>query len=396
MNEDSLRNLLKQVSLINDNYERIAEINGEKFNVFNILGVESDEVKTHSAFLGELLNPEGLHGMKECFLKLFCEHLNLKWFDYANAFLEIEKYAGKITDDYKQGGNIDILITDRNNDNAIIIENKVYAPDQKCQLLRYYNYGQKRKFNEFALFYLTLDGKEATEFSKCNLAEGSYVKISYSEHIINWLNACKEKAVDKALLRETIAQYINLIKRLTNQLNNKEMEKEISDIILSSKQNYIAAQDIFKSFEAAKNSLLDGFWKEIKTIIDDNPNINGTSKFTKNISQVCPALFIDVLPNLAIGIEPLNGKDYNPKFNDLFIGLYSNDQSKSFDNTGPFKEWRQVKRLGYNFDNYETLEKILPTNKESRNVVINDIVKQIIDYIKDQETQELLNKFRLY
>ena len=113
MNEDNLQHLLEKATLINTKYQDIAKITGENFNVFNILGVESEEVRTHSAFLGELLNPNGSHGMKECFLKLFCEHLNLKWFDYTNALLEIEKYTGRITDDCKQGGNIDILRCNR-------------------------------------------------------------------------------------------------------------------------------------------------------------------------------------------------------------------------------------------------------------------------------------------
>ena len=395
MNEDNLQHLLEKATLINTKYQDIAKITGENFNVFNILGVESEEVRTHSAFLGELLNPNGSHGMKECFLKLFCEHLNLKWFDYTNALLEIEKYTGRITDDCKQGGNIDILITDTKNNNAIIIENKVYAPDQECQLLRYHNYGNNRKFKEFTLFYLTLDGKEASTFSKCELAESDYEKISYSEQIIRWLTECKEKAVDRSLLRETIAQYINLVKHLTNQLNNKEMEKEISNIILSSEQNFTSAKSIFNSFETTKNELLGAFWEETKELLELKLGVKGKTWFTKHISQICPALFIDInIPNWSVGIEPLNGKDYNQKFNNLFIGIYSKDPNKHIDNSGPFKEWRQVRKLSYNFDNYETLEKILPTNKESRDLVINHIVSEIIDYINSPETQELLTQFK--
>lgn len=36
--------------------------NGDFFNIFSILKMETDEVKTHSAFLAELLNPKGSHG----------------------------------------------------------------------------------------------------------------------------------------------------------------------------------------------------------------------------------------------------------------------------------------------------------------------------------------------
>ena len=50
--------------------------NGDFFNIFSILKMETDEVKTHSAFLAELLNPKGSHD-KVIFslmnlLKIYC------------------------------------------------------------------------------------------------------------------------------------------------------------------------------------------------------------------------------------------------------------------------------------------------------------------------------------
>ena len=39
--------------------DKLAAATGENFNVFKILGVEAYEVGTHSAFLSELLSPQG-------------------------------------------------------------------------------------------------------------------------------------------------------------------------------------------------------------------------------------------------------------------------------------------------------------------------------------------------
>lgn len=75
MNENILQNLLYQVNAINKKYEKIAEITGENFNIFNILGLTTNEVRTHSAFIAELLNPNGSHGCKHIFLKLFIEEV---------------------------------------------------------------------------------------------------------------------------------------------------------------------------------------------------------------------------------------------------------------------------------------------------------------------------------
>jgi len=54
--------------------DKLAAATGENFNVFKILGVEAYEVGTHSAFLSELLSPQGTHGQGSTFLKLFLHH----------------------------------------------------------------------------------------------------------------------------------------------------------------------------------------------------------------------------------------------------------------------------------------------------------------------------------
>ena len=44
---------------------------GDTFNVFSILGLQSYEVRTHSAFIGELLSPTGSHGCNDKLLAAF-------------------------------------------------------------------------------------------------------------------------------------------------------------------------------------------------------------------------------------------------------------------------------------------------------------------------------------
>ena len=65
MNEDNLQHLLEKVALINTKYEDIAKITGENFNVFNILGMRSDEL-VHSKIIAELLNPKILYNVQTC------------------------------------------------------------------------------------------------------------------------------------------------------------------------------------------------------------------------------------------------------------------------------------------------------------------------------------------
>lgn len=62
--------------------------------------------------------------------------------------------------------------------------------------------------------YLTLWGDEASKES----ADGvTYHCISYRTTIFKWLDKCMQLSVQRPLIRETLIQYSNLIKELTNQ-----------------------------------------------------------------------------------------------------------------------------------------------------------------------------------
>jgi len=222
------QNLLNQVKAITARYKKINELTGENFNIFQILKLESSEVRMHSAFLAELLNPKGSHGQKDIFLKLFVEAFCFKEniIETISCKVKVEDHIGLISTDKTQGGRIDITITDANN-HQIIIENKIYAGDQNHQLLRYYNYSENAD-----IIYLTLDGKDAEKHSKGDLNEGEhYKKYSYKYDIINWLELCRKEVAIYPIVREAITHYINLIKHLTNQTINQTMEEEISDLL---------------------------------------------------------------------------------------------------------------------------------------------------------------------
>ena len=208
--------LLTHVSTISKKYEKIAELTGENFNIFRILKVEASEAKTHSAFLSEILNPKGTHGCRDIFLKLFIKLLGDKYkersiveglrdFDTISCIATPESFIGFINADGTEGGRIDILLRDKRN-NAIIIENKIYAQDQPKQLKRY-----KNAYEKAPILYLTLMGRDPSDNSKENLSEGEdFLCISYKEDILTWLELCRKESVSHPILRESLSQYINL------------------------------------------------------------------------------------------------------------------------------------------------------------------------------------------
>lgn len=232
MDINDIQGLLNQVSTINKKNTEILDATGGRFNIFRICGVNHYE-NTHSSILAEFLNPQSSHSLKNQFLDAFLETIGkdftLKDFDTANATVHTEY----VTDN----GRIDILIKDHKK-NAIIIENKIYACDQPKQLIRYNVYAEgefkdKNKDKEennkkYQIYYLTLFGSEASEQSAGDVI---YHTISYAETIIQWLDKCIALAVRLPLVRETLIQYSNHIKQLTDQDMNSKNEEEITSLL---------------------------------------------------------------------------------------------------------------------------------------------------------------------
>src|SRR5688572_19048301 len=112
---ENTRVLLQTTKKIAEHQEEIKRLRGESFNVFSILKMESRENETHSAFLGELLNPFGSHLKGVLFLQLFLETIEYKGqFDLHSASVQLEKSVGARNNELKIGGRVDIYIYDDN------------------------------------------------------------------------------------------------------------------------------------------------------------------------------------------------------------------------------------------------------------------------------------------
>jgi len=260
MEIESIKRLLIEVNHISNHYDKVAKLSGENFNVFNILNLQTNEVRTHSSFLSELLNPQGCHGQEDLFLKLFINHFDIQKFDSKSAVVKVEKYIGPIIKDPPTGGKIDILLTDKKG-NQITIENKIYAGDQDNQLLRYYNYNP-----DATLFYLTLLGDPPSDNStNGKLDSDKYRNISYCQDIIEWLTKCQKEAVNLPIIRETISQYIHLLQNLTNQSTMEKMDDEIKKLIID---NPVYAESI-EVCSNALNSIIEDVRKQFNSAFDD-------------------------------------------------------------------------------------------------------------------------------
>ncbi|MBQ9575876.1 MAG: PD-(D/E)XK nuclease family protein [Muribaculaceae bacterium] len=268
----NIETLIKQISKIVVE-ERIQQEEkrkrGENFNIFSVLGLSTSEVRLHSAFLAELLNPNGNHGLGNQFLEAFLQTLvNNKRIDprfeidTKSCKVSVEHPIGEIPEDYSEGGRIDLLIED-NKKHAIVIENKINAGDQYKQLLRYHNYAIKNS-HEHVLLYLTKFRTKAEEYSAEDV---DYQCIGYNDDILPWLQNCLGIAAVHPIIRETIRQYITNLKDILSIMEQSNLSNMLD--ILTSRENVSTTIDIITQSWAIQNRIREIFINDISDLCKD-------------------------------------------------------------------------------------------------------------------------------
>ena len=232
---------LQTVALLRARYQRPAG-----FNLFSVLRSSSDEVRLHSRFLAFLLDPKATHNQGAVLLNLLLKRLGIQNFDSENAIVEVE---------YQ---NIDILV--RNHfQQAVIIENKIYAGDQDEQLWRYHQRLQAEGYGEIWTTYLTLDGSEPSEQSRKSLP---VVLLSYEAEIIAWLKDCIPLVAREPGVRESVFQYIELLQKLTSSDQGEIYMNKLKEQILLGENLFVIA-DINHAFKSVLADLQFDIWERM-------------------------------------------------------------------------------------------------------------------------------------
>jgi len=288
MDIKQIENLLEKTQIIRNKYDDLAEYTGENFNVFKILRLDKKELM-HSAFIANLLNTKGNHGQKDIFLKLFINEIKAQFseneaksffftdFNTSKSFCKEEEYIGRVDYELGLGGRIDIIV--KSGHQQILIENKIGAGDQEAQLFRYYNH-----YKESPIIYLTPFGDEPSEGSKGQLENTKdFICISYEIHIVNWIEQCIKEIANKPIIRETLNQYLHLVKQITNQSTNDKMEKELKQLIINNKEEVKTILDAHNSLRnqvVNKVNQLYNLWSStesqlmIKEMLNELPEVN--------------------------------------------------------------------------------------------------------------------------
>jgi len=216
--------------------KKLIEQGVHDYSLMNALLKASDEVRLHSRFIFSMINPDGLHYCGNQFLKVFLDLLP----DELKSFIDPE--SARV---FKEKGKIDLLIHDDNN--FLIVENKLSAVDQKYQITRYIQYIQREFFegredisSNIAVVYLSKSRKEPSQDSLIGfrLEDGTlhweglpdmlkndlrirlrdeakipFVHFSYFPMLQNWVSGCTELAPPDSR-KNAFEEYQKILERL--------------------------------------------------------------------------------------------------------------------------------------------------------------------------------------
>lgn len=106
-------------------------------------------------------------------------------------------------------------------------------------MARYAEQLEREGYGEIHLLYLTLGGRtpDAANTQGYDVRPVSYVEI------VPWLERCRQRAYDEPGLRETVAQYVRLVKNLTGTDIGGTYMKELVSLILEN-DNLLHAYDL--------------------------------------------------------------------------------------------------------------------------------------------------------
>jgi hypothetical protein len=402
--KEKIKALLRNTKRIVNHQNEMMIAKGENFNLFSVLKMETKEDSTHSAFLAELLNPKGSHKMGTVFLELFLQTINhtnnlenLKIpkenFETEGAKVTTEYYIGNVNFEKQTGGRIDIFLKDKK-ENCISIENKIYAKDQNQQIKRYFNF----KTDKNTVYYLTLDGKSPSDDSKLGLKEEiDFFNISYKDQIVGWLELCLKEVANFSSLRESINQYILLIKKLTNTMDDK-YQAELLDVMMS---NIEESKFIANNYDNAVLALKNNFRKDLKKKLEIDLSVNynlvlGDIPKSNKISQLW--IHLKSNPDFLFGVESFSGHGH--KDGSMFVGLVpKGNYDSKYLMTLPEENklnngWRQVRflktedlnpiNLSHNYT-IKILNNKGKENQSSYKELLNTCYEQIIGFVRDYE-----------
>jgi hypothetical protein len=283
--EDSLTHKYKEALRVFERHsslqkgQRLRGLND--LNIFTTLLNKNDEVRLHSSFIHFLLDTSANHYQNSLFLELFLQSCGVP-----EDFISLESART-----YKEYQFIDLYITD--GVSHIIIENKIYAPDQLKQLQRYIDVikeedtdRQSKLSDRLMVIYLSLDrgpgkmslGRFNINQRRLEFGEESYPykHITYDNHVMAWLQRAHAEVANITNLSVIIDQYMDVIKKMYGKYQGKVMSlHEFIESHPDKMELYRTFGEIASEFTKLKSSVMSVFWEETINRLSDRAQESG-------------------------------------------------------------------------------------------------------------------------
>lgn len=305
--------------LLKEAYEKSKDYlyeDSSRYNLLSIIEKDRDEAHIHSKVIYNLLSQNWGKKDKETFLTLFLKEIGIEeeviYAENWKVFREKEYQLDK------KNPRPDFVIESQHY--IYIIEMKIDAKDQFEQLKNYKKIAEKEKKiknkKEYKLFYLTLDGHNASKKSigeEENLEENQkveYTNISFKEEILNWLGNCLKLVQGKENKSACINQYIATV----NEILGKEKVK-IKDNILKSSEDIKNAITIYKKLNESLQKVLESFFEELNKKLksklkDITPKLIYNESYIKDYYNFRLDTNVENWPGIFIILDKVKSKNF--------------------------------------------------------------------------------------
>jgi len=232
------------------------------FNTLRFFGIGE---RTVSQILAFFLNRDETHGQKTAFLQTFLEHFNLAGSTRA-LLSKDETIAVECEDPTEAKRLIDITVSFKNANFVIGIENKLYAQDQKNQVLHYCDELNRRTHGNYKLLYLTPEGhapsKESITEDALRALSDKVLVISYRRHIVPLLS--KYETVCRADdVRGFIRQFQQYIRQTYLGESSMGEITFYSEHVRKNPEILRHADALRNAVGSAKSEIFSAFWSKV-------------------------------------------------------------------------------------------------------------------------------------
>ena len=292
MLDENYINFFEELKRFNEKQKKQKQRGLNDYNMVNVVRKENAEVGMHSNVIYSLIDPNGLHYQDDLFLQIFIKDV-----------LEIHDFGDILSVNAEESTNENrrVDFTIKSSKYYIGIEMKIDAGDSDNQISHYFKdleeKARKDSGQKVKIYYLTKNGKDASFHSH---REIEYKKISFENHILQWIENCQKEVRNITNLNEAFENYKDIVKKITNKYKGKVMLLE--DEFLKNEEYFKLAKEIS---EAYKKAMPEYRKKQINLIIEivEEKNLQYVSYLPKNWTA------IDILSELSFRVIA-NENDY--------------------------------------------------------------------------------------